>query len=122
MGKNKPQLKVERLEALDPTFQVGSVHTARAMITNPTSQEWTYDLELYLGATKVATSGVGSITISAGASQVMDFTLTMPETEGTYDVYLDAIVEGELIAHYKATEPVSIEVTPAILVGPITWL
>ena len=122
MSKIKAQIKVEKLEALDPTFEAGSVHTARATITNPTGLDWTYDLELYLGATKVTTSGVGSIAIGAGASQVLDFTLTMPETEGTYDVYIDAVVEGELIAHYKATEPVTIEVTPAITVGPITWV
>lgn len=122
MGKIKPQLVIEKLEALDPTFEAGSVHTARATITNPTSQQWTYDLELYLGATKAASSGIGSITIGAGGSQVVDFTITMPDVEGTWDVYIDAIVEGELIAHYKATEPVTIEVTPAILVGPITWI
>ena len=121
MGKIKAQLKVEKLESVDPTFEAGSVHTARATITNPTSQDWIYDLELYLGVTKVATSGVGSIGIGAGASQVIDFTLTMPEAEGNWDVYLDAIVEDELIAHYKATEPVTIEITPAITVGPITW-
>lgn len=122
MSKIKPQLKVEKLEAFDPTFEAGSVHTARATITNPTSQQWTYDLELYLGVTKVASSGVGSIIIGAGASQVVDFTVTMPQVEGIWDVYIDAIVEGELIAHYKATELVTVEVTPAILVGPITWL
>ena len=121
MGKIKAQVKVESLESADPTFEAGSAHTARATITNPTSQDWTYDLELYLGVTKVTSSGVGSITIGAGASQVIDFTLSMPEAEGNWDVYLDAIVDGELIAHYKATEPVTIEITPAITVGPITW-
>lgn len=121
MGEIEAQLKVEKLESVDPTFEAGSVHTARATITNPTSHDWTYDLELYLGVTKVATSGVGSIGIGAGASQVIDFTLTMPEAEGNWDVYLDAIVDGELIAHYKATEPVIVEITPAVVVGPITW-
>jgi hypothetical protein len=64
---------------------------------------------------------VGSIVIAAGASQVVDFTLTMPEAEGSWDVYLDATVDGELVAHYKATEPVVTEITPAVLVGPISW-
>lgn len=121
MNKLRTQLKVESLESEDPTFEAGSVHTARTTITNPTSQDWTYDLELYLGVTKVATSGVGSIPIAAGASQIVDFTLTMPEDEGTWDVYLDASVDGEVIAHYKATEPVMVEISPAITVGPITW-
>ena len=121
MNKLRTQLKVESLASVDPTFEAGSVHTARATITNPTSHDWTYDLELYLGVTKVATSGVGSIAIAAGASQIVDFTVTMPEAEGSWDVYLDAIVDGELIAHYKATEPVTVEITPAVVVGPITW-
>ena len=121
MGKIEVQLKVEKLESVDPTFEAGSLHTARATVTNPTSHDWTYDLELYLGVTKVATSGVGSIAIGTGASQVIDFILTMPEAEGNWDVYLDAIVDGELIAHYKATEPVVVEITPAVVVGPITW-
>ena len=67
MGKIKAQVEMKGLEALDPTFEAGSAHTARATITNPTGQQWTYDLELYLGVTKVATSGVGSIVIDAGA-------------------------------------------------------
>lgn len=120
----KPQVKVEKLELgeKDPTFTVGSVHTARATLTNPTTKQFTYDPELYLGAAKAATSGVGSVTIPAGGSQSVDFTVTMPTVEATYPVYLDVSVAGELIAHYQATEDVVIAITPAIVVGPITWV
>lgn len=118
----RPQIVVEKLEGLDPTFEAGSVHTARATLTNPTAAEFTYDVELYLGVTKAATSGVGSIIIGAGASQVVDFTLAMPGVQDDYQPYLDVFVAGELIKHYAATELVTIKVTPLIEVGPITWV
>jgi len=118
----KPQVEVEKLEALDPEFEGGSTHVARATLTNNTAKDWTYDIELYLGVTKEATSGVGSVTIAAGASQVVDFTVTMPLVEGTYPVYLDVMVDTALIKHYQTTEDVTIAISPAITVGPITWV
>lgn len=118
----RPQIKVEKLEGFDPVFEGGSVHTARATLTNPTAKEFTYNVELYLGITKEATSGLGSITIGAGASQPVDFTVTMPIAEAAYPVYLDALVAGELIAHYRAIEDIAIEISAAIEVGPITWV
>ena len=118
----KPQVKVEKLEASDPEFEAGSVHTARATLTNPTTRDFTYSVELYLGATKVATSGVGSVAIPAGGSMDVYFTVTMPTDEGEYPVYLDVWVGTELIAHYQATENVTIVISPAIVVGPITWV
>jgi len=118
----RPQIKVEKLEGLDPIFEGGATHVARATLTNPTSKEFTYDVELYLGVTKEATSGVGSVTIAPGASQPVDFTVTMPIAEAAYPVYLDALVAGELIAHYRATEDVAIEISPAIEIGIITWV
>ena len=116
----KPQVIVDKLE-LDPTFEAGSVHTARATLTNPTAKEFTYTTELYLGVTKAATSGVGSVTISAGASLPVDYTVTMPLEEGEYEVYLDVWYGAELLAHYQATVNVTIVISPAIIVGPITW-
>ena len=117
----KPLARVEKLEMEDPTFEGGSVHTARATLTNPTAKEFTYNTELYLDVLKVATSGVGPVTIPAGGSVPVDYTITMPLVEGEYEVYLDVWVGVELIAHYKATVNVTIEVSPAITVGPITW-
>ncbi len=116
----RPQVRVDKLE-LDPTFEAGSTHTARATLTNPTTKEFTYTAELYLDVTKVATSGTGYVTIPAGASLDVDFTVVMPLAEGNYQPYLDVYVAGELIAHYIATELVTIEVTPAIEIGPIIW-
>ncbi len=118
----KPSVKVERLEMGDPTFEGGSSHTARATLTNPTAKEFTYTTELYLGVTKVATSGVGDITIPANSSLAVDYTIVMPLAEAVHEVYLDVWVAAELLAHYKATENITIEISPAVTVGPITWV
>jgi len=117
----KPDIKVEVLLGEDPTFEAGTTHTAQATLTNPTAKEWIYSVELYLDITKVATSGVGSITIPAGGSVAATFTVTMPLVEATYEVFLDVKVGTELIKHYKATENVTLVISPAIDVGPITW-
>ena len=117
----KPQVVVDKLE-LDPTFEAGSTHTARATLTNPTSKDFTYAVELYLDVTKAATSGAGEVTIPAGQSMEVSFAMVMPLVEGDYQPYLDVWVGTELIAHYAATELVTIVVTPAIIIGIITWV
>lgn len=120
----EPQIEAKMLgiSAGDPTFEAGSTHAARATLTNPTTSEFTYMLELYLGVSKAATSGLGTITIPAGQSKEVNFSLVMPIAEGNYQPYLDVWVAGALVAHYVATELVTIAVTPAIVVGPIIWL
>lgn len=121
--KIRPQVKVEELEGLDPQFEAGSVHVARATLTNPTAKEFTYTTELYLGVTKVATSGVGApFAIPAGGSVDVNYTVTMPLAEAEHEVYLDVWVGTELLAHYKATENIIITISPAIEVGPIIWV
>lgn len=117
-----PQVKVERLEVEDPTFEGGSTHTATAVMTNPTGAAFTYSVELYLNANKVVTTGVGEVTIGAGLSEQVIFNLTMPLAEGDYQPYLDVSVGGDLIAHYIASEMVTIDVTPGIEIGPIIWV
>jgi len=102
-------------------FEAGSTHIASAVLTNPTTKEFTYQTELYLDVTKIATSGVGSVTIPAGESATVDFTVIMPSTEGTWHVYLDVVVDTELIAHYQATDDVTVEISPDVEIGPIIW-
>ncbi|MDD4985542.1 MAG: hypothetical protein PHQ43_07090 [Dehalococcoidales bacterium] len=117
----KPQVKIEMLAMDDPTFEAGSVKTARAQLTNPTAREFSYTIELYLGIAKIATTGPGAVTIGAGQTKTVSFTLTMPVLEGEYPVFLDVKEGADLIAHYQATENVVIHISPAIEVGPITW-
>lgn len=125
----KPQVKVEKLE-LDPTFEAGSSHTAVATLHNPTAKAFTYTTELYLGVTKEATSGVSApFTIPAGGSTEVSYTAVMPASEGEYEVWLDVFCADAitpenptgLVAHYQATENVVIEISPAIVIGPIIW-
>ena len=85
----KPLVVVEYLEMNDPTFNGGESKTAKARLTNPTAKQFTYSVELYLGVTKAATSGVGSVTIPAGGSLDVNFTMVMPMAEASYPVYLD---------------------------------
>ena len=119
--KVRPLIEVEGLE-LDPIFEAGSSHTASAVLTNPTTKEFTYTTELYLGVTKVATSGAGTVTIPAGGSVTMNYPVIAPLVEAEYEVFLDVWVGTELIKHYQATENVAIEISPAIDVGPIIWV
>ena len=115
------KVKVELLKMNDPTFDAGSVHTAKATLSNPTPQPWQYSVELYLGVTKVATSGVGNINIPASGSLEVTFSVTMPLIEGEYEVYLDINSGSTLIKHYKATENITIVVKPAIDVTSLIW-
>jgi len=97
---------------MDPEFLAGSAHVAHCPAANPTAKQWAYDAELYLvqNDTKYTSSGTVSFTLAAGASDTVDFPITMPGSEGTYNVYLDIYVAGELIAAYQATEPVVVVV------------
>jgi hypothetical protein len=120
----KPQVKVGLIQfdqGGDPVFGYGTTHVAHVPMTNPTPQAWTYDAELYLGKGKAASSGIVSFTLSAGQTKTIDFSITMPETKGTWSPLIDVLVAGEVIAAYKATEDITVEIAPAIIVGPITW-
>ena len=118
----EPQVNIEMLEMEDPTFEAGVSKTARARLTNPTAKEFTYTVELYLGVAKVATSGVGTVTIPANSYLDVNFTVVMPMVEESYPAFLDVWHEGTLLKHYQATEDVVIQISPVIEVGPIIWV
>ena len=118
----KPQVEIEMLEMVDPTFEAGETKTARARLTNPTAKQFTYTIELYLGVAKTATSGAGTVTIPAGGYADVNFTVAMPAAEGDYPVFLDIWHEGALLKHYQATENVTVQISPDIEIGPITWV
>ena len=120
----KPQIEVKGiqwLESEDPTFEAGEVRTAIAQMTNPTAKAFSYTSELYLDVTKVASSGSIAFSLAPGETKPISFPVTMPSFEGTFPVYLDAFVGTELIGAFQATEAVTLVITPAIIIGPITW-
>lgn len=99
-------------------FAPESEHIAHVPVSNPTGAAWTYNAELYLVKDgKYTSSGIISFTLAAGASSTIDFPITMPAAEGTYKVYIDVYVAGELIAAYEATE----DVTVTAPVGEFTY-
>jgi len=122
----KPQIIIKSVQMDDPTFEGGSTRVARATISNPTSKQFTYDIELYLasdvqGINKVASSGVVSVTVPAGGNAQATFPISMPSTEAVYSVFLNVKVAGTPLTLYKATDNVTIQVTPAVEIGTITW-
>ena len=123
----EPELRIGRLkvEMADPTFQYNTTHVVHVPVENPTPQSYTYTLEVYLAlseaGTKVAT-GSTTFTLGGGQSDTEDISLTMPDyAGGPYSVYIDAKVAGVVVGAYIATETVMVEVTPQVIIHPITW-
>jgi len=100
----------------DPTFTVGETHTAKATLTNQTSQALTCTTELYIDVTKKATSGVSS-SFSLPAESSMDVSYVVPFSAagGPWHVYIDVWSGGALLAHYQATEDVTISTPPLVI-------
>ena len=116
----KSKVAVKALEwafAKDPTFNAGETHAAKATLTNQTSQALTCTTELYLDVTKVATSGVSSsFTLPAGGSIDVSYVVPMPGSPGgPYHVYIDIWSGGALLAHYQATDDVTVVTEPSNL-------
>ncbi len=91
-----------------PQFASGETRTAIAAMSNPTGKTFGYTTELYLGLPKAASSGAIPFSLAAGETKNIPLLVTMPDVEGTYPVYLDVFVAGQLIGTYKAVEDVAI--------------
>jgi hypothetical protein len=99
----------------DPTFGAFEGHTAIATLTNNTSQALVCTTELYLDVTKVASSGVSSaFTIPAGGSIDLSYTVRLAGAGGPYHVYIDVWSGSVLLAHYVATEDVTVTGLPPV--------
>ncbi|GAI85260.1 unnamed protein product [marine sediment metagenome] len=120
----EPQIKVKGvqwLESEDPTFEAGEARTAIAEMTNPTAKAFDYVGELYLDVTKAASSGSIAFSLAAGETRAVSFPVTMPGVEGIFPVFLDVFVEAEQVGAFRATEDVTVVISPSIIIGPITW-
>ncbi len=92
-----------------PEFTPGESKVAIATFpVKPAGLSCSAELWLALNGSKVATSGEIPF-VSTGIGQSISLPVTMPSTEGTYPVYLDILVAGQLIYEtYRAIEDVVI--------------
>jgi len=87
-----------------PQFYLGSAHTARVPVRNPTEWAWDYLALLSLGGNPVA---LAAFRLEAGESVEISYPVTMPSVEGVWPVTLYLLCEGYLISHCQG-EDVSI--------------
>lgn len=86
-----------------PPFTVNEKHTAYVELKNLTSQVFNYIAELFVG-----TSGATkTFSLNSLETKTIELSIAMPSIEGTYLVYVNVFVAGELIAQYIA-EPVTL--------------
>jgi hypothetical protein len=120
-------IELKKMVMEDPTFFDETSHVAHIIFQNPKGVTLNYTAELYLGKTvgdKKATSGQVPFSVSAGGSQTVDFTVTMPRLTvqtDTYHVYCSVSVGGTPIITYISTEDVVVNVNPAINITKVTW-
>jgi len=104
-----------------PTYLSGVGKTVTVSVTNPTGKSFVYTAELYLGLLKAASSGVITFTLAAGETRDISYPVAMPSEAGTYPVFLDVHVAGQLIGAFQATEDVIILALNAELVNSIQY-
>ena len=90
-----------------PQFHPGEVKTAKVTMRNPANKAFDYHAMLYMGVDQVAMAEA-DFRLNAGESKDISFSVTMPEQEGVYPVYLSAFSAGQLLAHFQAAENVEI--------------
>ena len=90
-----------------PQFQLGEAKTARITMRNPTGSALNYRTALYMGVDQVVMAEA-NFTLAAGESRDISLPATMPVQIGQYPVYISVFSANTLIAHYRATEDVTV--------------
>lgn len=97
-------------------FYAGSEHVAHVELLNTTPWDWIYEAKFKLNGTTVATK---SVSVPAGASRVLDFTISMPTQPVTVvaTVSVSETSTGtDLGTHNFDTIEVVAEPVPAVVV------
>jgi len=93
-----------------PQFLSGVVKVAKVTLRNPTGKAFDYHAVLFMGVNQAAVAEL-DVSLGAGESKQVSFSVTMPSQTGVYPVYLGVYSAGQLLTLYQATENVEI-VTP----------
>jgi len=117
---------LDGLNVGEQIFEGGIVKTAVINLSNHSILERTYDVELYLssaedGSVKNASSGVGTLTVPPNDTISIQFTLTLPEDEGEYFVFLSVLSESKRPITYKARNKVMILPPQEVEVSFMQW-
>lgn len=83
----------------------GSVMTATATLSNPTTKPFDYSAKLFMGITAIVSS-IKSLHLNASESKDISFPITMPEDFGTYPVYLAVSSGGVDLPLYRGTDDI----------------
>lgn len=107
------------IEITEPIIQGGLEKTVVSNLSNPTTKEFAYEVELYLtndveGKNVAASSGSGVVSIPAGGVVPTQFTFVAPFHEGVYYMFISVRVDGVQIALFKADKQITVEVVPDI--------
>ncbi len=106
-------------------FIAGSVHTARAVMTNPTNAAWDYQGILFMGINQSSMALV-NFHLNAGESKEVSFEIAMPTALGDYPVYIGVYVGSTFLEPLRQGEDVTIVATPSptfagSLAGAMIW-
>ena len=109
--------------AIGAVFEPGSVHTATLTVRNPSSVDFDYTGELFLGITPdvKAASQTEAFSLLAGEQKAVSFIITAPIAEAVYHVYVDIYHNSDLIAAYQAYEDVQVYAEAMIDIIDIIW-
>lgn len=98
-----------------PEFEAETEHIAHVTLTNPSSVGFDYVATLYMGSNLVEMA-MASFHLNAGESKVIDLSVTMPSSAGTYPVYIGVSSGGENIILYQ--DPKGVTITTPV---PKNW-
>ena len=123
---NQNDTPIKLIEISEPTVQGGIEKTVISNLSNPTSKEFIYEVELFLtndieGENIAASSGYGVVSIPAGGVVPTQFSFITPFHEGEYYMFISVKVDGVQIALFRISEKIVVEVVPDINIGTIDW-